>query len=185
MRKISGYGNQKITAVIKYSILLNVRWVLGLFTEDEKMLIATIAAEGSFTAKGTPVSSQARQAMANVALNRVGSGEWSEYNSVSEICAYTGFDGYNSRDYHACMEYLNNRNFLNANSDFSNATYEAVIRDVAKAYIYDITGGCQLFYTPAAMDPPGSLPYWNFNVLTEVYIPFVDPYYEARFFKYS
>ena len=146
--------------------------------EEEKVLIATIAAEATVTANGKPVSSEARQAMANVALNRVGLREWSNYKSVSEICAYTHFDGYNTRDYHACMNYLNNR-------DFSNTTYESIIWDVSKAYLYDITNGCQLYYTPAAMDPPGSLPYWNFSILTEVNIPNVDTYYEGRFFKYS
>ena len=68
--------------------------------------------------------------------------------------------------------------------DGSNATYEAIIWDVMAAYESDITGGCQLYYTPAVMDPPGSAPNWNFNILTEVVIQGVDPYYEGRFYKY-
>lgn len=168
-------------ALIKFSEIL--RKLLEQFSryfapdEDEKVLIATIAAEAAVTAKGEPVSSEARQAMANVALNRVGSREWSRHKSVSAICAYTGFDGYGTQNYYACMEYLNNR-------DFSNPTYERIIWDVSKAYVYDITNGCQLYYTPAAMIPAGSAPYWNFFILTEVYIPNVDAYYEGRFFKY-
>ena len=150
----------------------------GPFSDDEKVLIATIAAEGTVTVNGEPVSSSARQAMANVALNRVGSREWSKYKTEADICKETGFDGYGGKNYQQCMDYLNNR-------DFSNKVYEQVIWDVMKAYSYDITDGCQLYYTPAAMSPAGSVPKWNFGLLTEVSIPGVDPYYEARFFKYS
>ena len=146
-------------------------------TTDQKVLIATIAAEATVTAQGKPVSSAGRQAMANVAINRVGSREWSKYTTVAEICQFTGFDGYGNKNYQACMTYLNSR-------DGSNATYEAIIWDVMAAYDNDITGGAQLYYTPAAMKPAGSSPNWNFSVLTEVNIPGVDPYYEGRFYKY-
>ena len=159
------------------TIAVLVRYIKPL-SDDEKVLIATIAAEATVTAKGTPVSSQGRQAMANVALNRVNSREWSQYDSVAEICAYTGFDGYGSRDYYKCMEYLENRNYRNI-------TYEAIIWDVMKAYVFDITGGCQLYYTPAAMIPEGSVPYWDFSQLVEESILGVDSYYEGRFFRYK
>lgn len=52
------------------------------------------------------------------------------------------------------------------------------------AYESDITGGCQLYFTPAAMKPAGSVAHWNFSILTEVIIPGVDFYYEGRFYKY-
>ena len=147
-------------------------------TADEKVLIATIAAECSVTENGKPASSQARQAMANVALNRVGSREWSEHKTVAEVCQYTGFDGFGDENYQACMAYLNER-------DGSNSTYEAIIYDVMTAYEVDITNGCQLYYTPAAMSPPGSEPDWNFDILSEVTINGVDPYYEGRFYRYN
>ena len=147
-------------------------------TLDQKVLIATIAAEGAVNAHGEPVSSSARQAMANVALNRVGSREWKEYTTVSEICQYTGFDGYGSINYNSCMEYLNNR-------DGQNEMYESIIWDVMQAYESDITQGCQLYYTPADMSPPGSKPNWNFSLLVEVSIPGVDPYYEGTFYRYG
>ena len=83
----------------------------GPFSDDEKVLIATIAAEGTVAANGEPVSSNARQAMANVALNRVGSREWKRYKNVADICKKTGFDGYGNRNYQQCMDYLNNRDF--------------------------------------------------------------------------
>ena len=146
-------------------------------TEDQKVLIATMAAEATVTAQGEYVSPQARQAMANVALNRVGKREWAKYKTVADICAYTGFDGYGSRDYYACMHYLNNR-------DGSNAVYEEIIWDTMKAYEWDITDGCQLYYTPATMYSPGREPSWNFGLLQEVIIPGVDSYYEGRFFRY-
>ena len=148
--------------------------------EDEKVLIATIAAEGTWTTNREFVSSSARQAMANVALNRVGSREWAEYDSVAEICQETGFDGcdVNNNDYTECLDYLNNR-------DGTNKIYERIIWDVMKAYTWDITNGCQLFYTPATMTIPGSIPNWNFDYLTEVEIEGVDSYYEGRFFKYK
>ena len=147
-------------------------------SDEEKVLVATIAAEATVNSQGDPVSSAARQAMANVAINRVGSREWSEYTTVAEICQFTGFDGYGDENYQACMTYLNSR-------DGSNATYEAVIWDVMAAYDNDITGGAQLYYTPATMKPAGSRPNWDFDVLTEVTISGVDPYYEGRFYKYK
>ena len=54
-----------------------------------------------------------------------------------------------------------------------------------KAYVFDITGGCQLYYTPAAMIPEGSVPYWDFSQLVEESILGVDSYYEGRFFRYK
>ena len=147
-------------------------------SEDQKVLVATIAAEATVTAQGNPVSSAGRQAMVNVALNRVGVCEWSQYKTVAEICQYTGFDGYGNENFQDCMTYLNAR-------DGSNATYEAIIWDVMSAYNNDITQGCQLYYTPAAMVPAGSSPDWNFDVLTEVTIPGVDVYYEGRFYRYN
>ena len=116
--------------------------------------------------------------MANVAINRAGCREWSKYTSVSDICRYTGFDGYGSANYYACMEYLENR-------DGTNQTYESIIWDVLQAYENDITQGCQLYYTPAAMSPPGSKPNWDFSLLIEVTIPGVDSYYEGTFYKYG
>ena len=147
-------------------------------SQDQAVLIATIAAEATVTAKHTPVSSHARQAMANVALNRVGKREWKKHKTVADICRSTGFDGYGDRNYQACMAYLNNR-------DGCNETYEAIIWDVLAAYDFDITQGCQLYYTPAAMTNASGIPNWNFSVLEEVHIPGVDPYYEGRFYRYK
>ncbi|MBR5323078.1 MAG: hypothetical protein IKU48_05995 [Clostridia bacterium] len=118
----------------------------GELSDDNKVLIATIAAEATVTANKKNVSWQGRQAMANVAINRVGSREWSMYDSISEICQFTGFDGYGNKDYRACMNYLNNRDGLNS-------LYEEIIWDTMAAYRNDITNGCQLYYTPAAMPP--------------------------------
>jgi len=77
------------------------------------------------------------------------------------------------------MNYLNNR-------DGSNAIYESIIWDVMSAYCYDITDGAQLYYTPAAMTNATKTPNgWNFNLLTEVNVYGVDPYYEGRFYRYK
>lgn len=147
-------------------------------SQDQKVLIATIAAEATVTAKGKPVSQEGRQAMANVALNRVGTREWSKYTSVADVCRYSGFDGYGNKYYHACMEYLNNR-------DGCNRAYEAIVWAVLQAYEHDITNGCQMYYTPAAMSPSGKQPGWVNSKIEEVIIPGVDSYYEGRFFKYK
>ncbi len=150
-------------------------------TEDQKVFVATIAAEGTVTVKGNPVSSQGRKAMANVIMNRVGKREWSKYKTVADICANTGFDGYGDANYNACMAYLNKR-------DGSNKTYEKIIAEVIPIYngeVADITGGCQLYFTPAAMRPPGRMPNWNFDVIEEVEISGVDTYYEGRFYRYK
>ena len=48
-----------------------------------------------------------------------------------------------------------------------------------------ITNGAQLYYTPATMVPEGSTPNWDFDALEGVTIDGVDPYYEARFYKYK
>ena len=151
-------------------------------TTDQKVLIATIAAEGLWRADGKPVSSNARIAMANVIMNRIGKREWSRYKTAAEICQYTGFDGYGNNNYKKCMEYLNNR-------DGSNQTYEQIINEILPIYknpvANDITGGCQLYYTPAAMKPTGSKPDWNYNVIEEVSIAGVDSYYEGVFYRYK
>ena len=145
---------------------------------EQRVLVATIAGEATVTAQNKSVSSNARRAMANVALNRVGKREWSGYTSVAEICMYTGFDAYGGRNYNKAMDYLNNR-------DGTNATYEAIIWDVLAAYQSDITNGAQLYYTPAAMRPSGSRPKWNYALIEEVIIPGVDRYYEGRFYRYK
>ena len=150
-------------------------------TKEQKVFISTIAGEGMWTAKGKPVSTVARQSIANVIVNRVGSREWKDYTTVSEICANTGFDAYDDNNYWSCMEYLDNR-------DYSNDYYEQVISEVMPIYnreVNDITNGAQLYYTPATMVPEGSTPNWDFDALEEVTIDGVDPYYEARFYKYK
>ena len=135
-----------------------------------------------WTAKNTRVSSPARQGIANVIMNRIGTGEWSDYTTASEICANTGFNAFGDKNYYNCMDYLNNR-------DGSDSYYEQVIQEVMPIYnkeVQDITNGAQLYYTPAAMDPKGSAPFdWNFDALEEVYIPGVDEYYEAKFYRYK
>lgn len=76
------------------------------------------------------------------------------------------------------MAYLNS-------DDNCNSVYESIIWDVLFAYSCDITGGCQLYYTPDAMNPSGSLPRrWKFDALIEVKIAGVDQYYEGGFYKY-
>ena len=67
-------------------------------TKEQKVFISTIAGEGMWTAKGKPVSTVARQSIANVIVNRVGSREWKDYTTVSEICANTGFDAYDDNN---------------------------------------------------------------------------------------
>lgn len=73
------------------------------------------------------------------------------------------------------MDYLNQR-------DGSNSIYEEIIWDVLSAYENDITNGCQLYYTPAAMQG-NKRPNWNFSLLEEEYIYGVDSEYEGRFFQ--
>ena len=144
-------------------------------TQDQKVFVATIAAEAITT--GT----NGRKGVANVIMNRIGQREWSDYQTAWEVCAYSGFDAYGNNNYLACMDYLNNR-------DGSNSGYEQLISEVIPIYNgeeVDITGGCQLYYSPATMSPPGSQPKWNYSVLEEVTVPQVDPYYEFRFFRYK
>ena len=148
-------------------------------TYEQKVFVATIAAEARWRADKKPVSSQARRAMAHVAINRLNSREWKGL-TLPEICA-NGFDAYGNSDYLACMDYLNNRNG-------GNNYYEQVVSEIIPIYngeVEDITGGCQLYYTPASMKTPGSsLPDWDFSRLEEVTISGVDPFYEGRFYRY-
>ena len=174
---VSSKSNSK-SDVLQPDVVTTTPPPIPSLTQDQKVLISTIAAEGAVTAQGTPVSSVARQAMANVALNRVGNREWSNYKTVSDVCQYSGFDGYGNRNYDLCMAYLEERNG-------NNPVYEAIISDVLAAYESDITGGCQLYYTPASMIPKGSMPAWDFSLLIEVTIPGIDSYYEGRFYKYG
>ena len=150
-------------------------------TYDQKVFIATICAEVTSSAQGYPVSPIARQAVACVIMNRIGQREWEKYKSAAEICAYTGFTAYGNAHFKECMDYLNRR-------DGSNALVEEIISQVLPIYlgeIPDITGGAQIFYTPAAMSPHRTELGWNPSLLQEVIISGVDPYYEARFFRYK
>jgi len=60
--------------------------------------IATVAAEAAWAANGNQVSSDARQGIANVAMNRVGVKEWAHLPTVAEVCQ-SGFDAYGNDDY--------------------------------------------------------------------------------------
>ena len=151
------------------------------FSEDEKIFISTMVAEATVTAAGEYVSKTARQAIAHVIMNRICSREWAYRWNAAAVCAYSGFDGYESEDYMACMKYLEER-------DGSNIEYEQIIQDVMPIYCgeaEDFTMGAQLFYTPSAMEPGKQSPGWNFDLLEEVIIPGIDPYYEGRFFRYK
>jgi len=149
-------------------------------TPDQKIFIATIYAEATVSANGYYVSPIARQAIACVIMNRVGQREWASYQTAGDVCAYSGFSAHGSYNYQECMKYLDNR-------DGSNQLIEELISQVMPIYtgeLPDITGGAQLFYTPAAMKPHTELR-WNFNLLEEVIISGVDPYFEGRFYRYK
>lgn len=150
-------------------------------TDDQKVFISTIAGEATITAAGYRVSPLARQAIANVIMNRIGQREWAKYTTATEICAYTGFGGYRSYLYEDCMDYLNHR-------DGSNEEIETLIKQVLPVYegtVSDITGGAQLFYTPAAMPRGEGGPRWDNSKLKEILISGIDPYYEGRFYRYK
>ena len=73
-------------------------------------------------------------------------------------------------------------------SAFDLTRAEQIIQDVMPIYCgeaEDFTMGAQLFYTPSAMEPGKQSPGWNFDLLEEVIIPGIDPYYEGRFFRYK
>ena len=149
-------------------------------TYDQKVFISTVYAEATTSASGYPVSPVARQAVACVIMNRIGQREWARFQTAGDVCAYSGFSAHGSYNYQECMKYLDNR-------DGSNQQIEELISQVLPIYtgeISDITGGAQLFYTPAAMKPHTQLG-WNFGLLEEVIISGVDPYFEGRFYRYK
>ena len=149
-------------------------------TYDQKVFISTVYAEATTSASGYPVSPVARQAVACVIMNRIGQREWARFQTAGDVCAYSGFSAHGSYNYLECMKYLDNR-------DGSNQQIEELISQVLPIYtgeISDITGGAQLFYTPAAMKPHTQLG-WNFGLLEEVIISGVDPYFEGRFYRYK
>lgn len=149
-------------------------------TPDQKIFIATIYAEALVSANGNYVSPIARQAIACVIMNRIGQREWARFQTAGEVCAFSGFSAHGSYNYQECMKYLDNR-------DGSNQQIEELISQVLPIYtgeLPDITGGAQLFYTPAAMRPHTEL-HWNFGLLEEVILSGVDPYFEGRFFRYK
>ena len=148
---------------------------------DQKVFVSTIYAEANVAANGYPLSPIARQAVACVIMNRIGQREWERFTCASEICAYTGFTAYGNAHFQECMDYLNER-------DGSNLRIEEIISEVMPVYtgeISDITGGAQIFYTPAAMRPNKKDLGWNPALLREVIISGIDPYFEGRFFKYK
>jgi len=60
------------------------------------------------------------------------------------------------------------------------ADHKAWTRTVENAFsiahrVSSMTQGATLYYSPMSMRPKGSAPKWNFKLLTEVFVPGVDP----------
>lgn len=136
-------------------------------SEEEKKFIAVVAGES--IGQG-PL---AWKVIANVIMNRVGSREWSEYKTPSEVmiakffsCLLPGYD----EEYQLAMNYLENR--VNDRN-----RYEQLISTVMPIYhkeVPDITGGAQLYYSPRSMKPPYSKPDWAASY-KQIYIEGIDP----------
>ena len=106
--------------------------------EEHKVFIATICGEAIGESKESWI------AVAWVIMNRFKHREWKKYETITEIITETGFNGYNSKQYKKCMDYLNQR-------DGSNRLYEEVISAVMPVYFLDIsdtTNYATMYYSP-------------------------------------
>ena len=153
-------------------------------TQEQKLLIATVYGEAS------NCSEASWRAVANVIMNRVGTGEWKKYDTVTKVIKYTGFDAYThpNNPYKTAENYLNHR-------DGSNAELEELIRIVLDVYngkSKDNTNGAVLYYSPKAQarlhkaNPQlyPSKPSWNFNVLQEVKVKGAEND-DLKFYRYK
>ena len=136
-------------------------------TDEQRIFISTVAGEAINTGR------TGWEIVANVIMNRVGVGEWSEYDTVSEIIANTGFDAYTYKN----VSYREAETYLNTGNAPDVELYWNLIDVVLPIYrgdVEDITQGGELYYSPKSMNPPGSSPSWNFSVLEQIEIPGVS-----------
>jgi hypothetical protein len=152
--------------------------------DEKKHLIATIYGEAA------GCSPAAREAIANVVMNRVGKGEWEKQDTVDKVIKNTGFDAYSDQNepYRTAMSYLDNR-------DGSNQDIERLIKVALPVYnreTPDITGGAVLYYSPQTQaishvkrpDLYDEIPDWDFNKLEEVKVPGTEQD-DFKFFRYK
>jgi len=149
-------------------------------TDEQKLFIATIAGESIGQGE------TAWRAVGNVIMNRVSDNkhEWKNLNSVSDVIKEPwAFTSYTRKEpqYALTMEYLNNRTG-------ESALYEDLISTVLPVYnrsVEDNTGGAQLFYSPGAMVPRGSIPPWSISSeVVELKVPGISAN-NFRFYKYK
>jgi hypothetical protein len=166
--------------VLKSSFMnyLDVIWKQNDLTDDEKELVAIVAAEAGAE------NELSWKAVTYVIMNRLKNKRdvWKDATSVKDVISdKTQFNGFGSRNYNLAKDYLKER-------DGSNEKYERIIQVVMSVYSgrdgSDFTKGAVLFYSPKSMNPPGSRPSWNFDFLDEVVIEGIDSN-AFRFYKYK
>lgn len=153
-------------------------------SEELKLLVTTVYGEAA------NCSDAGQEAIANVIMNRVNSGEWSEYDSVTEIIQKTGFDAYtrNNSPYNVAEDYLNSRDTLNKDIE---ETISCVV-DVYYSLSEDNTNGCVLYYSPNAQVKLHEVmpsvydrtPRWDFSRLKEVKVDGAQKD-DLKFYKYK
>ena len=111
-------------------------------SSDEIVIIATVYGEVGIC------SEAAWQGVANVIMNRVGTGYWKKWTTPREIVENTGFDACKRKtpSYSMANEYLINR-------DYSNEKIERMIEliiPIIREEVEDITDNSVYFYSPNA-----------------------------------
>lgn len=153
-------------------------------SKELKLFVTTVYGEAA------NCSNAGQEAIANVIMNRVKKGEWSEYDSVTEIIQKTGFDVYarHNAPYNFAEDYLKNR-------DTSNKDIEETISFVVDVYYNlseDNTNGSVLYYSPKAQatlhkEMPNiysETPSWDFSKLKEVKVDGAQKD-DLKFYKYK
>ena len=138
--------------------------------EEEKAVICTVCGEAMHAADAV------QKAIAHVIANRIGTREWSRYQTAEEIVKYTGFNAcdFRAKYFREAESYLEGR--------FGYEKFERVIRNVLpvlRKEEEDFTGGCVMFYSPRrfrreqikAGNTGQKVPGWDFSLLERVKFP--------------
>jgi hypothetical protein len=156
--------------------------------EEFSLFVATIYGEAGNS------SEAAWNAIAWVIMNRMGTREWSAFQTAKAVIRNTGFDAYTQKTapYHHAMAAMKRRSLHH-----QNPVVERIIRIVRPVYLSlasDPTSGAVLYYSPKAQaalhkaNPSmykRESPPWKFELLKQVSIPGLTSLDDFKFYAYK
>jgi hypothetical protein len=166
----------------------------GTFTKlvqaaaEFSLFVATIYGEAGNS------SEAAWTAIAHVIVNRVGTREWTAFQTVTAVIQNTGFDAYTQQTtpFKHALAAMKHRAAHHVNS-----VVERIIKAVRPVYLeqgVDTTSNAVLYYSPKAQailhkaHPklyPNETPPWKFELLKEITVPGLRSTDDFKFFAYK